>query len=176
MTGMLTGNKTASMAVREIRLPFPLSHYSVTSDGRVVGNWRRRVDLVGSRDKDGYVRFTLIGDDGCRHYRRRAQLICAAFHGPRPEGHEVRHLNGSNVDDRQENLAWATHAINIADKIEHGTLLTGEKNPRAILTEDMVRVIRSRPRGAPTALAKELGVTLSAVFAVQAGKTWKHVR
>lgn len=84
----------------EVRLPAPLSYYAVSPAGDVIGYWRGRVFLTGSPDKDGYIRFTLIRDDGTRTYPRRPQLICSAFHGPCPEGMEVRHLNGLSTDDR----------------------------------------------------------------------------
>lgn len=48
------------------------------------------------------------------------RLVCAAFHGPGPEGQEVRHLNGNPVDNRAENLAWGTRAENVQDMIRHG--------------------------------------------------------
>ncbi|WP_396275717.1 NUMOD4 motif-containing HNH endonuclease [Gordonia sp. AC31] len=48
------------------------------------------------------------------------QLVCAAFHGPRPEGNVVRHLNGDYLDNRAENLAWGTYAENTQDMIAHG--------------------------------------------------------
>lgn len=47
-------------------------------------------------------------------------LVCATFHGP-SAGLEVRHLNGNPSDCRAINLAWGTHAENMADKAIHGT-------------------------------------------------------
>lgn len=47
-------------------------------------------------------------------------LIAEAFIGPRPEGMEVRHLDGNRRNCRLSNLAYGTHAENMADMIEHG--------------------------------------------------------
>jgi hypothetical protein len=106
----------------EVRLPAPLSYYAVSPAGDVIGYWRGRVFLTGSPDKDGYIRFTLIRDDGTRTYPRRPQLICSAFHGPCPEGMEVRHLNGLSTDDRSDNLCWGTHQENIDDRERHRSM------------------------------------------------------
>jgi hypothetical protein len=48
-------------------------------------------------------------------------LVAEAFHGPRPIGYEVRHLNGNAHDNRASNLAWGTPAENAQDKRLHGT-------------------------------------------------------
>lgn len=48
-------------------------------------------------------------------------LVCEAFHGPRPVGNVVRHLNGDYKDNRADNLCWGTHAENTADMMRHGT-------------------------------------------------------
>lgn len=48
-------------------------------------------------------------------------LVLEAFHGPRPEGLEGRHLNGDSHDNRSENLKWGTHEENMQDRIAHGT-------------------------------------------------------
>lgn len=36
-----------------------------------------------------------------------ADLVCEAFHGPRPTpAHRVRHAKGDNGDDRADSLSW----------------------------------------------------------------------
>lgn len=47
-------------------------------------------------------------------------LVAMAWHGPRPDGQECRHLNGDPTDNRPENLAWGTRAENMADMVRHG--------------------------------------------------------
>lgn len=56
-----------------------------------------------------------------RKARRVHQLVALAFLGPRPEGMEVRHLDGDMTNNRLSNLAYGTHAENIADQVRHGT-------------------------------------------------------
>jgi len=58
---------------------------------------------------------------GVIHSRRVHSLVAAAFHGARPEGAQVRHLDGSKVNNAASNLAWGTIQENMRDKVEHGT-------------------------------------------------------
>ena len=55
------------------------------------------------------------------------QLVALAFIGPRPNGLEVRHLNGDSLDNRVENLAYGTTSRNQLDSVEHGTHVQARK-------------------------------------------------
>lgn len=46
-------------------------------------------------------------------------LIALTFHGERPEGMLIRHLNDNPVDNRLINLEYGTTADNIADYIRN---------------------------------------------------------
>ena len=48
-------------------------------------------------------------------------LVATAFHGPKPDGLECRHLNGNKSDNSASNLRWGTRAENREDMIRHGT-------------------------------------------------------
>ena len=50
-----------------------------------------------------------------RHFSAKAchSLMCATFHGPRPEGYQCDHLNGNKFDYSAANLEWVTPAENI---------------------------------------------------------------
>ena len=39
-------------------------------------------------------------------------LMCATFHGPRPDGYQCDHLNGNILDYSAANLEWVTPAEN----------------------------------------------------------------
>lgn len=70
---------------------------------------------------DGHVRVTLHKDAKRKIHFVHA-LMLAAFVGPRPDPEsEIRHLNGDPSDNRIENLAYGTHAENVADMMRHGT-------------------------------------------------------
>lgn len=60
------------------------------------------------------------GGRGTKVYRANIHvLVLEAFVGPRPEGMEVRHLNGNGFDNRLENLRWDTHKANMADNMQY---------------------------------------------------------
>lgn len=48
-------------------------------------------------------------------------LVTLAFHGPRPEGAVVRHLDGTRTNNVPENLRWGTRSENTQDMLRHGT-------------------------------------------------------
>lgn len=68
----------------------------------------------------GYPRVGL-GPAGARRKHLVHTLVAAAFIGPRPDGHEVRHLNGIASDVTVTNLAYGTHSTNTLDQVAHGT-------------------------------------------------------
>jgi len=47
-------------------------------------------------------------------------LVAEAFHGPRPDGQEVRHLDGDSLNNCVDNLAWGTGSENTLDQVRHG--------------------------------------------------------
>jgi hypothetical protein len=154
-----------------------LSGYRIRDDGVILGgrgsNYHHR-PLVGSRDKDGYVRFTLIGDDGKRAYWRRSTLVCTAFHGPKPHPHyEVRHLDGRRDHDAAANLAWSDHRTNCGDKWSHGTAMIGTDNPRAVLKDFEARFVLAHADIPVPILAEWMGVGIAALHQVRLGNSWK---
>lgn len=101
-------------------------------------------------------------------------LVAAAFLGPRPEGHEVRHKNGNRLDPRADNLAYGTGADNQADRIAHGTHCRGEKNAMAKLTALDVKHARSmRNSGAKfREIARHFNVSEATIHDLVAGRSW----
>lgn len=86
----------------------------------------KSVVLAPHLDPKGYKRVKLSRQDDDRN-RLVHQLVAEAFIGPRPEGMVTRHLNGDNVDNRPQNLAYGTHAENNADLVRHGTHWNAQK-------------------------------------------------
>lgn len=100
--------------------------YEVSDLGRVRswrGRWRRTEPrLLRQSERNGYMRVSLYDLDGasCSSQSVHA-LVALAFHGPRPEGNEVRHLNGDRYDNRLSNVAYGTPSENRKDAVRHGT-------------------------------------------------------
>lgn len=99
--------------------------YEVTDDGRVLSTrpWRGSSaprELRGGVGKRGY-RLVVLCDGQHRRTREVHCLVAEAFHGPRPEGTVIRHLDGDNQNNASWNLRYGTYSENELDKVRHGT-------------------------------------------------------
>jgi hypothetical protein len=121
--------------------------YRVSNLGNVYSERARKV-LKPKRDRGGYL---IVG---LRHNGRRTmqsvhRLVCAAFHGPAPEGKPVaRHLDGTRDNNAAPNLAWGSALDNEADTRRMDRKPRGERNPRAKLTDEQIAEIRRRHKAA----------------------------
>lgn len=147
----------------------------VAQDGRIQGpsgKWLRPFP-----DRNGYRRINLY--EPPKRWTQVAvhAVVCTAFHGPRPEGAIVRHLDGNPDNNHADNLRWGTSKENEDDKLRHGRRLQGERHHQAKLTETQVFDIRSRPfyRGIGQDLAREYGVSESSISGIRKGKSWGHL-
>jgi hypothetical protein len=144
----------------------------IADTGQVQGPSRKWLRLFPKGDRE-YLHFNL--------YRERRWLqfpvhfvVCRAFHGPRPEGLVVRHLDGNSHNNHADNLSWGTQLENEADKVLHGTIVRGEKHPCAKLTASDVLVIREADESL-SSLARVYGVAPTTIHNVRSGRTWRHV-
>ena len=51
---------------------------------------------------------------------KRAQIVCTAWNGPKPDGYGALHKNDVKSDDRPSNLYWGTDSDNRRDCIANG--------------------------------------------------------
>lgn len=96
------------------------------------------------------------------------------FVGPRPDGLEVRHLNGIRHDNRLTNLAYGTHSENERDRIAHGTSNRGERHGLSKLTSAEVLEIRARGADGETqrSVADRFGVSVATVNMIIHRERW----
>lgn len=153
--------------------------YEASSDGQVrrrkPGARQAEVKPLAIRaEKNGYLRCRIWRDDGGKNlWVHRA--VCEAFHGKAPSPlHQAAHLNGKRDDCRSENLAWKTRRENYQDSILHGTSKRGEGNSMAKLNTEQVLLIRASHRP-NLSLAKQFGVTASAISAIKRKDLWPHL-
>lgn len=127
------------------------------SDRGTVRHARTRRRLAMHPNHNGYLRVTLLGADGRRHFRKVHHLVLHAFIGPRPSAlHHGAHGPGGQKNNRASNLRWALPVENEADKKLTGTARNGGlAKARA---PDEVEAIRARARAGESysSIAKSL--------------------
>lgn len=158
--------------------------YEASADGRV----RRAVDGEHGASA-GYVLKPIVRATGynvmsvqCggkKLYRYVHRLVAEAFLGPIPDGLTVNHLDGNKSNNAVANLEYVTITENIRHAIRTGLRdLTGERNPSAKITADMVREIRrlySSLGIGHRRLAERMGLNRNTVWAVVSGGAWRSV-
>lgn len=108
----------------EVWRPIPsLPGYEASSAGRIRSLGKVTIDRLGRRLRwPGRILAGCVAKNGRRKigvgggkYRKAAQLICEAFHGPRPTAkHECLHIDEDCSNDRPANLKWGTKHENMS--------------------------------------------------------------
>lgn len=160
-----------------------LPDYEISEDGMLRRHTAGRTRLAGHMPKghlsQGYRHYKVVVADGTKKIVKAHILVCEAFNGARPPGAQVAHGDGDRLNNHYSNLRWATSKENHQDRVSHGTSGRGTDNVRARLTDDDVRTIRQKfsgKRGQISSLAKEYGMSHSAMSSVCNGESWSHVR
>lgn len=152
-------------------------NYFVTEDGRVFSRvpWRGKSfrELKQETHRQGYKIVVLSNP------RKRwlvHVLVAQAFLPPKPEGQEVRHLDGNPANNHASNLAWGTRLDNVNDAKRHGVFPLGSRNGNALLTEEDVVEIRKAIREGETqrSIARRYDVSKACIANV-ATRSWQHV-
>jgi hypothetical protein len=114
--------------------------YEVSTHGRLRSYWRRgskrpaskpRLRQAGTVGPCGFKTFYTPADsEGKRENIRVGTMVALAFIGPRPEGAEVRRLDGNTLNDRLDNIAYGT--------------------PEEVAADHAARARREEAAGAPT--------------------------
>lgn len=147
--------------------------YEVNSDGviRRIGTDRS----LGSVSGKGYVRVQ-FSRNGYLETHLAHKIVADVFHGPRPDGYHIDHVNGIRHDNRAENLRYCTPAENIGHTVARGAQALGDRNGAAALTEEQAEMIRQRKASGGrywgrAEIAAELGVHWTTVQRAANGKT-----
>ena len=147
--------------------------YEVSDLGRVrslVGG--KSHVMSGVPDSTGYPTVRLSNGYGNSKRFKVHRLVCRAFHGPQPWGHEVAHLDGSKTNAAASNLRWLTPRENHAHKAAHGTRQTGERNGRCKFSDATVAKVRALARGrySESRIVTATGVSKAHVHRIIAGE------
>lgn len=134
--------------------------------------WPARVLKPKRQRKSRYLCVTLRdATTGTMQHVTVHALIAAAFLPPKPEGAEVRHMDGSRDNNRASNLEWGMRIDNMRDQYRHGTRIASTWHPHSKLTAEQIQEIRTSPKSG-AAIARELGLSVSTVCRARKGKTY----
>jgi hypothetical protein len=91
---------------------------AVRKNGRSYSVKAKSRKLVPNRYGYMSLRLCLNGVDAPKEVH---VLVALAFLGPRPEGADVRHLDGDKLNNSAKNLQYGSRSENISDAVVHGT-------------------------------------------------------
>jgi len=107
------------------------------------------------------------------------RIVCEHFHGKPPTpSHIAAHScgNGHQGCIHPNHLRWATMKENQADRVQHGTMIVGDKNPNAKLSEADIPTIRAMSETMTSPMiAHRYNVSPRTIRDVLHGASWKHV-
>lgn len=128
--------------------------------------------LIATPNSRGYPRVTL-GNKGPTVVVH--QLVLSAFVGKCPDGLQALHGNDVKSDNRLANLSWGTPSQNQLDAVRNDRCLLGEQKPNAKLRNADIPAIRARLKAEGCiAIAKDFGVSETAIRNIKDGRSWKH--
>ena len=132
----------------------------------------------GSLDSYGYLRTTLTDENHIRHNFKMHQLTGLHFVDNPNNYTVINHDDGIKTNNYCKNLKWST----LADNNVHahtvlGKCLRGEKNGRAKLTEQQVRMIKRMSTGPDSdkTFSVQYNTRQENIQAIRLGWTWKHI-
>lgn len=104
-----------------------------------------------------------------------SRMVCERVHGPAPATDaDAAHSCNFTPCCNHQHLSWKTREGNMADAIESGTTLRGERHPSAKITESEAReILRLKGHCSQIELAERFDVSRSLIGAIQARKRWK---
>ena len=148
--------------------------YEVSNLGRI-RSLRTGKLMSPAPDSDGYATLSLFRDK--RKTYRWHRLVLEAFVVNTDGKAHINHKNGNKLDNRLNNLEWATpsennkHAHRIGIKNQKG-----ERNNASKLTLETVREIKKRlyKKENQSVIAKEFGISQPTVSLINCKKLWNY--
>ena len=135
----------------------------------------REMRQFSKKHGSGFRREVCLVKQKRRYFRRVARLVLESFIGPCPAGNQCCHTDDDPANNCLSNLRWDTPLANAVDKARNGKMYCGSRHWCAVLTEDIVRELRSKDQVDVTKTALMYGVSYSTVASALSGKTWKQV-
>ena len=106
-------------------------YYSVSNLGRIrrdaPGKGACKVGgiLKGRQSPNGYIVVRLCGDPGQMTWHTVHSIVAGAFHGPRPGGFHINHIDGHKSNNAASNLEYITSKANHEHAVRMVTMQGG---------------------------------------------------
>ena len=94
---------------------------------------------------------------------------------------EVNHIDCNKENNCVDNLEWCTRSHNMRHAFENGLAnqYKGEKNPRAILTEELVVKVcewfQESSENTPKLAVEVFGISMQQATKIRSHRAWKHI-
>lgn len=120
---------------------------------------------------------------GGKTFTRKVHRLVAEYFLEKPpfsvDNLVVKHLDNNKSNNVHTNLCWDSQYNNMQDAFRDGIIpaMKGEKNGRAVLTEDVVECMcRDFEKGMmPKEAVEKYGVSRQQAGKIRAGIQWKHI-
>lgn len=129
-------------------------------------------EWTGTLWAQGYARSICIS---AQTKGRGHRLTFELYKEPIIDGNVICHRCDNVLCVNPDHLFQGTTQDNLTDMVNKGRSSRGETHPKAILTLDMVKMIKERRKDGAIKIARELGVGDCCVRDVIKGRSWKHV-
>lgn len=158
-----------------VRLPFERVH----NINKTTYESKLKIIKPSANNSKGYLRKSILYMNGIIVHESIHRLVAKTYI-PNPENKpQVNHINGNKLDNRVENLEWATNEENA---YHAATTMTrkhnkGENLHSNRLSEETVTLIAQRIKTGETLrqIAKEFNVAPTTITELKAGRSWRHL-
>jgi hypothetical protein len=149
--------------------------YQVSDLGNVRRIGRAKGSVVGAMLKPftsthGYLVVGLCREKISKKFSVH-RLVLSAFTENKGKNLDVRHKDGTRINNKLENLEWGTRSENMQDAAKHGRTNRGLKNFSNKLSENDVLSIRDDGRS-HSAIARSYDINPSVVSRIKSRKAW----
>lgn len=138
---------------------------------------RKGIILKPTKNSKGYLTVAICWL-GMRVTMTVHRVVAETFLANPEEKEHVNHIDGNPLNNKLDNLEWATPSENQKHAYLTGLQKNGEGHGRALLTEDQVHEVRKymTSGGTQRGCAEKFGVSRGCIQRILDGTNWSHVK